>query len=198
LINTYQGLLMFNYTSITQIVPILASSWTVFPNNTSFQFELRNNAWFANGNPFNASVLWWNTYRTIIMNQFGATYYTNTLYNGTTAFAVGYNIPYGLTAALQANGYSFSNTNSTLQAKQVAGALSAILSNFQPSNSTIQKIMSYPDQAVHVLNNTDVVFNLINPYKYFLDIAGSPGALITDPSFVDKTAASSQTPRTHT
>ncbi len=60
MINVYQGLLMYNYTSGSELAPILANSWTVSPNDSTYTFMLRNNSWFANGDAFNASVVWYN------------------------------------------------------------------------------------------------------------------------------------------
>jgi peptide/nickel transport system substrate-binding protein len=185
LVNVYQGLLMYNYTSATELAPILSTSWTVYPNDTTYTFNLRNDSWFANGNAFNASVVWYNYYRDIIMNQFAATFFTNTLYNGTTALNTGYNIPAGVQNAMTANGYTFTS-NVTAQPQQVATDLASLLSNFNPSNSTIQSIMAYPGQAVQVISNYEVQFNLIQPYSDFLLILASPGALLTDPGYVNQ------------
>jgi peptide/nickel transport system substrate-binding protein len=186
LVNTYQELAMFNYTSISQFAPILAQSWTNNPSYTSYTFSLRTNAYFANGDAFNASVVWFNFYRTIVMNQVGASYFTNTLYNGTTALATGYAVPAGVPAALEAGGYQISSTNSTLEQIQAAIDLTHILSNFNAANSTIQKIMSYPNQAVVVVDPHTVTFNLVNPYLYFIQVVCVPGAGQVDPAFVDQ------------
>jgi len=186
LVNTYQELAMFNYTSISQFAPILAQSWTNSADYTSYTFTLRNNAYFANGDAFNASVVWFNFYRTIIMNQIGASYFTNILYNGTTALATGYNVPAGVPAALEAGGYQLSSTNSTLEQMQAATDLTHILSNFNAADPTIQKIMSYPNQAVVVVDPYTVTFNLVNPYVYFLQVVCVPGAGQVDPAFVDQ------------
>ena len=183
--NVYQSLLMFNYTSDSSFAPILAKSWTWSAGYTQYTFNLRTNAWFMNGHPFNASVVWFNIYRTIVMNQIGTFYFTSTIYNGTTAFATGYNVPDGAAAALRAGGYAISTTNATLAAKQAALDLSNVLSNFRPSNATIQTIMAYPNQAIVVANNNQVVFNLENPYRFFLQVMAVPGAGMVDPAFVD-------------
>jgi peptide/nickel transport system substrate-binding protein len=184
LVNTYQDLIMYNYTSATTYAPILATSWSTYPNASTYTFVLRNNAWFANSNPFNASVAWFNFYRTIIMNQIGASFFTSLLYNGTTALAVGCNVPYGVPAALKAAGYSLP-TDPTLQQQQACVDLASVLSNFNPSNSTIQTIMSYAGQAVVVTGNYAITFHLINPYLDFLQVLASPSAGMIDPSFVD-------------
>ncbi len=185
MVNTYQGLLMFNYTSLQSFAPILAENWTVSPSYQNFTFNIRNNAYFENGQPFNASVVWFNIYRTVLMNQVGASYFTNLIYNGTTALATGYNLPAGVDNALAANGYSLSTTNSTLRQQQAAEDLATILSNFNPSNTTLQSIMSYPHQAIVVESNYVVQFNLVNPYLNFLQVLAVPGAGMVAPSFVD-------------
>jgi peptide/nickel transport system substrate-binding protein len=183
--NVYQTLLMFNYTSDNSFAPILAKDWTSNTGFTSYTFNLRQNAFFMNGHPFNASVVWFNIYRTILMQQIGAFYFTSTLYNGTTAFSTTVAVPDGVANALKAGGYTLSGTNATLAAKQAAADLAGILSKFNPSNSTIQKIMSYPNQAVVVASNYQVVFNLENHYRFFLQVMAVPGAGMVDPSFVD-------------
>ncbi len=176
---------MFNYTSLSEFAPILAQNWTVSSNYMNYSFNLRNDAYFPNGHPYNASVAWFNFNRVILMGQIGAFYFTNMLYNGTTAFATSYSISNGVDNALTNAGYQLSTTNITLRWQEAATDLAAILSNFNPSNSTIQKIMSYPGQAVVVTGNYAVQFNLINPYLNFLQVLSVPGAGQIDPSFVD-------------
>jgi len=176
---------MFNYTSLQEFAPILAQNWTISANYLNYSLNLRNDAYFANGHPYNSSVAWFNFNRVILMGQIGAFYFTNLIYNGTTAFATGYSISNGVDNALVAGGYQLSTTNSTLRQKQAATDLATILSNFNPSNSTIQKIMSYPDQAIVATGTYSVQFNLVNPYLNFLQVLSVPGAGQVDPSFVD-------------
>ena len=183
--NVYQGLILYNYTSITQFAPMLASSWVISPNYTTFSFTLRQDAYFMNAHPFNASAVWFSINRVMVMNQVGASWFVNTLYNATTAVATGYTLPFGVDNALAANGYTLSSTNSSLRQAQAAKDLAGILSDFNPSNSTIQAIMSYPDQAVSVVNNYEVRFTLLNPYRSFPEILASPAAFMIDSSFVD-------------
>jgi peptide/nickel transport system substrate-binding protein len=184
-VNTYQELVMFNYTSTSEFAPILADNWTIASNYTTYSFNLRNDAYFANGHPYNSSVTWFNFNRVILMGQIGAFYFTGLLYNGTTAFAAGYSIANGVDNALVAGGYQLSSTNTTLRWKQAATDLASILSNFNPSNSTIQTIMSYPNQAIQVTGTYSVKFNLINPYLNFIQVVSVPGAGQVDPAFVD-------------
>jgi peptide/nickel transport system substrate-binding protein len=184
--NVYQGLLMFNYESSTSFAPILGQSWSASTNASTYTFTLRNDVYFPNGHPFNSSVVWFSIYRAMIMNQVGASFFSNILFNGTTAFAAGgYNVPDGAIQALESAGYTFSATNATLAQQQAGRALASILSNFNPSNSTIQTIMAYSPQAVTVNGTYGVVFNLVNPYVDFLQVLASLPATMIDPAFVD-------------
>jgi len=183
--NVYQGLIDYNYTSISEFAPVLASSWTISPSYNNYTFTLRQNAYFMNGHPFNASAMWFSINRNIVMNQVGASWFVNTLYNVTAATAYGYALPYGIDNALAANGYHLSSTNMTLRWSQAAKDLAAILSHFNPSNSTVQAIMSYPNQAVRVVNNYEVSFNLLYSYRSFLEVLASPSPTAVDPGFVD-------------
>jgi len=186
MVNVYQGLVMFNYTSLTEFALILATGWNNNADYTSYSFTLRNNAYFMNGDAFNASVVWFNFYRTIVMNQIGASYFTNLLYNGTTAYSTGYAVPAGVAGALESAGYQLSPTNSTLAQIQAAKDLANVLSNFNAANATQQKIMGYPNQAVVVTGPYSVEFNLVNPYVDFLQVLSMPGAGQVDPAFVDQ------------
>jgi peptide/nickel transport system substrate-binding protein len=184
--NVYQQLVTYNYTDPTTIVPMLATTWTSNANYSSRSFTLRQGVYFRNGDAFNASSVWFNFYRTLVMNQIGASFFSSILYNSTASFAYGYIVPAGLDNALAANGYTLSTTNTTLRWKQAATDLAAILSSFNPSsNTTIQKIMSYPNQAVVVNGTYSVRFNLVNPYLNFLFAVASTGGGQIDPAFVD-------------
>lgn len=185
LVNTYQELAMFNYTSTSEFAPILAQNWTISSNYMNYSFNLRNDTYFANGDPFNASIAWFNFNRVVLMGQIGAFYFTNLIYNGTTASTTGYSITNGVDDALANAGYSLSTTNETLRWQEAANDLATILSNFDASNSTIQKIMTYPGQAVVVTGPYSIQFNLINPYLNFLQVISVPGAGQVDPAFVD-------------
>ncbi|KUO90642.1 MAG: hypothetical protein AT713_00100 [Caldivirga sp. JCHS_4] len=181
--NVYQGLIMFNYTSINSFVPIIASSWQVAPNYTVYVFNIRHGVYFANGDPVNATTFWFSIYRVILMNQVDASFFTNILYNGTEATVTGYAIPWGACHALAyATGNSAYTSNYTL----CAYALANVLSNFNVHNITIQKLMSYPNQAIVVLDPYTLEFKLLNPYMFFLQILAEYPASAVDPVFVDQ------------
>jgi peptide/nickel transport system substrate-binding protein len=51
------------------LIPVLASSWKTSPDGLTYTFILRNGIYFNNGDPLNSYVVWWNIYRSLIMNQ---------------------------------------------------------------------------------------------------------------------------------
>ncbi len=181
--NVYQGLIMFNYTSINQFVPIIAESWEISPNYTVYIFKIRHNVYFANGDPVNATTFWFSIYRVIIMNQVDASFFTNILYNGTEASLIGYAIPWG---ACHAIAYATGNDVYVVNKTLCAYALANILSNFDVHNTTIQKVMAYPNQAIVVLDPYTLEFKLLQPYMFFLQILAEYPASAVDPVFVDQ------------
>ncbi len=64
----YQGLLSFKPNS-SEIVSLLAQSYTVSPDGLTYSFQLRQGITFSNGDPFNSYVLWYSIYRSAIMGQ---------------------------------------------------------------------------------------------------------------------------------
>ncbi|WP_069806865.1 ABC transporter substrate-binding protein [Vulcanisaeta thermophila] len=183
--NVYQGLIAFDITStnVTTFVPIIAESWYVAPNYTTYIFYIRHGVYFANGDPVNATTFWFSIYRVIIMNQVDASFFTNILYNGTEASITGYAIPWGVCHAITyATGNNAFITNKTL----CAYALANILSNFDVHNTTIQKIMEYPNQAIVVIDPYTIEFKLLQPYMFLLQILAEYPASAVDPVFVDQ------------
>lgn len=67
--NIYQGLVSPDLSSISSYVGQLATSWSTSANAMNWNFSLRTGVTFSNGDPFNAYVMWYSLYRTIIMNQ---------------------------------------------------------------------------------------------------------------------------------
>ncbi|MET0898012.1 MAG: ABC transporter substrate-binding protein [Mycobacterium sp.] len=56
--NTYEGLLGFESgTAEATLAPVLATSWTVSPDNTVFTFQLREGVTFHDGTPFRADAV---------------------------------------------------------------------------------------------------------------------------------------------
>ncbi|MGC8601828.1 MAG: ABC transporter substrate-binding protein, partial [Thermoprotei archaeon] len=175
----YQGLVTFNGSSLTQLVPVLAQSWTMEPNGTTYVFIMRNDAYFSNGDPINATTAWFNFYRTIIMAQGpGVSNYEGILAN----FEGPFFLPVGARHAVQ----SAFHLSSLPSPNQTAAILSQVLSNFNVHNSTIEALMEYRNQSIVVLNSSAIEFNLIHPYAWFAyDIASGWWGDLIDPAFVD-------------
>jgi ABC-type transport system substrate-binding protein len=64
--NVYEPLLWYNGTSSSQVIPWLAKSYSVSPNDTTVSFELRNNITFADGQPLNSSDVYFSLNRLLI------------------------------------------------------------------------------------------------------------------------------------
>ncbi|MGC9175106.1 MAG: ABC transporter substrate-binding protein, partial [Thermoprotei archaeon] len=169
----------FNGSSLTQLVPVLAQSWTMEPNGTTYVFIMRNDAYFSNGDPINATTAWFNFYRTIIMAQGpGVSNYEGILAN----FEGPFFLPVGARHAVQ----SAFHLSSLPSPNQTAAILSQVLSNFNVHNSTIEALMEYRNQSIVVLNSSAIEFNLIHPYAWFAsDIAAGGWGALVDPAFVD-------------
>ncbi len=180
----YQELVEFNGSDYHQVVPVLAENFTELDSYHSFLFYLRPYATFSNGMPVNASDVWFSLYRTILMGQgVGVSNYVGLLFNATQYSLYGIALPWGVCDAIQNVTGIHTEGNVNLTAK----ILSQILSNFNPNNATIMKIMEYPDQAVVVLGNDEVQINLLPGlhYKFFLtDIAAWWGAIVY-PGYID-------------
>ncbi|WP_148224702.1 ABC transporter substrate-binding protein [Vulcanisaeta moutnovskia] len=179
----YQELVIWNGSDYMHVVPMLATNWTISPDYKHYIFTLRQGVYFTDGEPFNATVVWFSFYRTIIMGQGpGVSNYPKLLFSYTKYLETGYAIPWGVCHALtNVTGNPAYISNATL----CAYALANVLSNFNVNNATIQKLMTYPNQAVVVLGPYEVEINLIHPYMYFLlDISNAWGAVVP-PAYVD-------------
>ncbi|AWR96271.1 ABC transporter substrate-binding protein [Acidianus sulfidivorans JP7] len=178
----FQELVEFNGSNYHEVVPVIAQNYT----NISYQhwiFYIRHGIYFPGGVQVNASTIWFSLYRTILMGQGpGVANYIELLFNSSVYASTGYAIPFGVNYAIQnVTGLPTAN-NYTLTAE----VLASILSHFNANNATIEKIMSYPDQAIVVLSPYEVEINTLEPYRFFLfDIASWWGAIV-NPVYVDE------------
>ncbi len=85
--NAVLTLIFFSKSNYSELIPVLATSWTESPNGTTYTFNLRNNVYFSNGDPFNAYVVWYGVYRDMLMNQ--PVDYTYYLYFNASGVTVG-------------------------------------------------------------------------------------------------------------
>jgi len=181
--SVYQGLVTWNPNNYFQVEPSLATNWTISPNYKTYTFTLRKGVYFSDGEAFNATVVWFSLYRTIVMGQgVGISNYLRLLFSAKQFIATGYTIPWGACNALS---NVTGNTAYLNNASLCANALANVLSNFNVHNSTIQKLMSYPNQGVVVLGPYTVQINLLHPYRLFLlDLAAWWGSVVP-PGYVD-------------
>jgi peptide/nickel transport system substrate-binding protein len=67
--NTYEGLVQYEYGNSTKILPWLALSWTVSPDDKVYTFHLRPGVTFHDGTPFDSAAAKASFERRIKMNQ---------------------------------------------------------------------------------------------------------------------------------
>jgi ABC-type transport system substrate-binding protein len=177
----YQELVEFNGSNFSQAVPVLASNYTISNNFKTFTFALRPGITFSNGEPVTAATVWFSLERINVIGQGpGVSNYVQLFYPGNYSLT-GYSLPWGIGKAIKAATGKPTDTN----VKLAANSIGNILSNFKTSNATIAKVMSYPNQALVVVNDHTIQINLLNPYSYFLlDLSAWWGA-VQDPIFID-------------
>ena len=137
-----------------QIVPDLATNWTVSANGETYTFNLRQGVTFSNGDPFNAYVVWTNFYL-----------YSYELYNSTTFWSY---LPL----------FNFSSVAfgpATMNMINESGLSS-------PS-SQLLALMSNSSWPVYVNGSNTVVFQLMGPYSFFLN-SFADFSMQTDPTFL--------------
>jgi ABC-type transport system substrate-binding protein len=181
--NVFQQLIEFTGPNSTQgvVVPALAQSYTV-QGEQNYTFDLRPGVTFSNGDPVTAAVVWFSFVRNLYMGQIvELSYYLYTTEPSTSLSTTGLSLPWGLLDAVQ----SATGLPTTTNYKLATSVLNNMLSNFDPNNATIQKIMSYPDQAYAVTGPTTFVVRTLNPYRFFLAVAAQWGGAIVDPAYVD-------------
>jgi len=183
LTSVYQELVEFNGSSISEVVPALASEYQAVDNYSSYLFVIRSNVTFSNGDPLTPAAVWFSFVRELYEGQaVGISDYQELTLNLSTYSATGYAFPWGIRSAIQAATGLQALSNSTVAAQ----ALNNILSNYNPTNSTIEKVITYPNQAYVVTGTNSFRINLLKPYVDFpLDIASWWGAII-DPIYVDQ------------
>ena len=200
--NVFQGLDQYSSTNSTQVVPSLASSWTVSSNYVNYTFTMRANTEFSNKDPISAYSAWFSFVRGNWVNAPNTVYYANyfdLFYSGSAPFstscpatpaissacqpmpnAAGNLWPWGLEAAVSKT-FNIPITNE----KHLADALNNVLSHFNPTNSSIQALVSDSHQAFVASNSSTFQMNLIQPYA-LLPLALPPqwGAIV-DPTYID-------------
>ncbi|HMD79461.1 MAG TPA: ABC transporter substrate-binding protein, partial [Nitrososphaerales archaeon] len=155
----YQGLVTYDGSSTTDFVGVLAQSWTVSPDGMNYTFMLRSGVTFSNGDPFNAYVMWYSVYRTIVMTQ----------------------APYWIVAQNLAagNGRTFNVSDTMLNSISYASPSAADLIEMENPHQSVQVLNS-----TAIRFNLGYGSNGMSPYSQFLATLETPMAMAVDPVFV--------------
>lgn len=206
----FQQLYELNGSNYNQVVPVLASGMpTVPPGGVPFQnynITLRSGITFSNGNPVNASTVWFSYYRTLVMAQgpsvdnYGGMLFNSSAYAATAPYSIPFGWLHDVRAAYNATSASYlkmpfpSNYSNLNKSNTVfaANLLANVLSHYDPwANSTQAKLLEYSNQAVAVPGfstnpgTLNFTINLVNPYRFFLADEAAFWGNIADPSFID-------------
>jgi peptide/nickel transport system substrate-binding protein len=176
----FQELVEFNGSSETQVVPVLASNYTVENNYQTYIFSIRPGVAFSTGDRLTAADVWFSLTRMLYIGYEDGNFGNLTI-NLSTLSATGLSLPWGVRAAIQQATGLPATTNSTIARL----ALNNILSNFDPNNATIQKVMAYPKQVFVVPSSMVFEVHLLNHYRFFIQELAVWWAAIVDPAFVD-------------
>jgi len=155
----YQGLITCNGTSYTTYEGVLADSWVMSSSGLNYTFRLRHGVTFSNGDPFNAYVMWYSVYRTILMNQ-----------------APSWILEQNLAAG---NGLSFNVTDSMLNSINYTNPSAADLTIMNRTDQSVRAL-----NASVIQFNLGWGYNGPAPYSAFLATLITPMAFAVDPIFV--------------
>ena len=148
-----------NGTSDTTYEGVLATAWTVSPDGMNYTFLLRPNVVFSNGDPFNAYVMWYSVYRTIVMDQ-------------SPSWILSQNLAAG-------NGVTFNVTDSMLDS---INYFSPSPANLTVMSNLEQSVVALNASAIQF--NLGYGYNGDAPYSAFLATLITPMAMAVDPAVV--------------
>src|SRR5208337_851744 len=135
---TLNGSLVYTTGDTTQVLPDLATDWTVSPDGTVYTFNLRQNVTFSNGDPFNAYQVW---------GQMYGLYY---LSGNSPAWLNGYAV--------------FDMSTSTFDNSTIALMTQSGLINPSPALMSVMTNSSWP---MYVTGPNQIVFHLKSPFVWF-------------------------------
>ena len=152
---TLNGSLVYSTGDTTQVLPDLATDWTVSPDGTVYTFNLRQNVTFSNGDPFNAYQVWGDWY------EF---YY---LSGNSTSFMNGYQM------------FDMSN----VQFGPATVALMTQSGVINPSPAML-KIMMDNTWPIYVTGPNQIVLHLKSPFQWMLQVLTMYVGLIMDTQYI--------------
>src|SRR5438445_12679541 len=164
----YQELVMYKGSSYTEFVGVLAKNWTTSNNNLTYTFSLRHGVHFSNGDAFDAYVMWFSLYRSLLMNL-------------PPQFILGQNFWYP-----GVNYYSPAD-----QQDNATKNLTTYLNTWKFDALTPSQIaiMEDPNQSFQVIDEFTIALNLGNgylgtPYSYIFATLAAPIAAAVDPKVI--------------
>lgn len=152
----YQTLVTYDNSSSTQMVGMLAYKWSSGPNQLNWTFYLRQNVTFSNGDPFNAYVMWYSLWRSMLMNQ-------------SESFVLEQNLN-----ASSGPSPQFLNT------ANFTDPTAAQLAVMENPNMSVYVVSKY---VIHITVGGGYLGPY--PYAYFLQTLTAPIAAAVDPIYVD-------------
>jgi len=138
-----------------QILPMLATDWTVSSDGTTYTFNLRHNVTFSNGDPFNAYQVWGQMY--------GLAYLTG----NSSSFLNAYNV-------FDMSTSKFGPATISLMTQ----------SGLASPTQDLLSIMSDTSTPIYVTGPYQIVFHLKAPFGYFPQILVAFVGLIFDTQYV--------------
>jgi peptide/nickel transport system substrate-binding protein len=140
---------------LIQYLPGLAVNWTINPENTFYNFSLRQNVTFSNGDPFNAYQYW--------MEMYGFYY----LSSNSSSWLESYNL-------FNMNSVRFGPASIALINQ--SGLI-------HPSQAALA-IMENSSWPIYVTGPYSIVFHLQQPFHYFLGILVAYSGMVFDTQWV--------------
>lgn len=160
--SVYQSLVTTNGSAeygqgTVQILPMLATSWSVSPDGRNYTFNLRQGVTFSNGDPLNAYQVWAQMY---------GLYYLSA---NSTSWMLSYNV-------FNYTGVNFGPATLALMASTNNQLVS-------PS-SQLLSIMENQAWPIYVTNSSTIVFHLQNPFQFFTELFPVYTGMIFDSQYV--------------
>ena len=152
---TLNGSLLYRTGNISQVLPMLATDWTVSPDGMTYTFNLRQNVTFSNGDPFNAYQVWGDWYNF---------YY---LAGNASNFMNGYDV--------------FDTSNVNFGPATIALMTQSGLIN--PSTSLLN-IMMNNTWPIYVTGPYQIVLHMKVPFRFLLQLLPTYAGLILDTQYV--------------
>jgi len=153
-LTTLNGSLLYQAGDI-QVVPVLATGWSISPDGTTYTFDLRQNVTFSNGDAFNAYQVW---------GQMYGFYY---LSGNSSSFLNAYNI--------------FDVSNVTFGPATLALMAQSGLINPSSSLTTIMMNSAWP---IYVTGPYQIVFRMKTGFQWLPEVLASWAGLLFDTQYV--------------